>query len=141
MPPFYDPEGVLIDWKDGPGWTTTSALAGTLVTGSIGSGKSSGPGTMLLKAFLRSTTALPGGMGGVIFFAKNGECDEVENMCRKHGRGQDVIRITADGRYGNFVWNMMDWIAQFGGADAATRGPIATVAYLEEVASAVSPEG
>ncbi len=40
--PFYDPDGVLIDWKDGRGWTLTDALAGTLVTGSTGSGKSSG---------------------------------------------------------------------------------------------------
>jgi hypothetical protein len=133
---FYDPEGVLIDWKDGPGWTTTSALAGTLVTGSIGSGKSSGPGALLRRVFLRSTKALPGGMGGMVFFAKNGECDEWVKVCKQNGRGDDLIRVTPGGPY---KFNFMDWIAQFGGSDE--RGPIPTVALLEEIASAVSPQG
>jgi hypothetical protein len=116
---FYDPQGVLIDWKDGGGWDLTSALAGTLVTGSIGSGKSSGPGAMLRKAFLRSTTALRGGMGGMVFFAKNGECDEWVKVCQQNGRGQDVIRVTPGGR---FKFNFMDWIAQFGASDGKERG-------------------
>jgi hypothetical protein len=130
---FFDPQGVLIDWKDGPGWTLTDALAGTLVTGSIGSGKTSGPGNMLRRAFLRSTPALPGGMGGVVFFAKNGEADEWQDACEKEGRGSDVIRITPGGKN---TYNFLDWIAAWGGDD---RGPIPTVALLEEIASAVDP--
>ncbi len=136
MPAFYDPDGVLIDWKDGAGWTLTDALAGVLVTGSIGSGKSSGPGAMLRRAFLRRTPSLPGGMGGMVFFAKNGEADEWVNVCQRLGRGEDVIRITPGGRY---KFNFLDWIAQWGGDDS-NRGAIPTVALLEEIATAVDPQ-
>jgi hypothetical protein len=132
--PFYDPQGVLIDWKDGPGWTLTDALAGSLTTGSIGSGKSSGPGAMQRRAFLRSTPALPGGMGGIVFFAKNGEADEWAEMCGRIGRGQDVIRVVPGGRY---RFNFLDWIAGWG--EGGERGPIPAVALLEEIASAVDP--
>jgi hypothetical protein len=31
---------------------------------------------MQRQAFLRSRAALPGGMGAIVFFAKNGEADE-----------------------------------------------------------------
>jgi hypothetical protein len=134
--PFYDPQGVLIDWKDGPGWTLTDALAGSLTTGSIGSGKSSGPGAMQRRAFLRSTAALPGGMGGIVFFAKNGEADEWVEVCGRLGRGQDVIRIVPGGRY---AFNFLDWIAGWG--EGGDRGPIPAVALLEEIASAVDPAG
>ncbi len=132
--PFYDPQAVLIDWKDGPGWTLTDALAGSLTTGSIGSGKSSGPAAMQRRAFLRSTQALPGGMGGIVFFAKNGEVDEWVEVCAKMGRGADVIRITPGGRYG---FNFLDWIAKWG--EGGERGPIPAVALLEEIATAVDP--
>ena len=131
--PFYDPQGVLIDWKDGAGWTLTDALAGTLVTGAIGSGKSSGPGAMLLKAFLRSTSGLPGGCGAMFFIAKNGHADEIEDVCRRMGRGRDVIRITPGG---TFQFNPLQWLAAWGDD---TRGTIPTVAFLEEIASAVDP--
>jgi hypothetical protein len=132
--PFYDPQGQLIDWKDGPGWTNTDALTGSLGLGSTGGGKSSGPGAILRRAFLRSTTALPGGMGGIVLFAKNGDADEWEHTCQRLGRGGDVIRITPGGRYG---CNFLDWIAQWGGGQE--RGPIPTVALLEEIASAIDP--
>jgi hypothetical protein len=134
--PFYDPQGVLIDWKDGPGWTLADALAGSLTTGSTGSGKSSGPGAMQRRAFLRSTAALPGGMGGIVFFAKNGEADEWAEVCQRLGRGQDVIRVAAGGRY---RFNFLDWIAGWG--EGGERGPIPAVALLEEIASAVDPAG
>lgn len=137
MGAYYDPDGVLIDWKDGQGWTLTDALAGVLVTGSIGSGKSSGPGAMLRRAFLQDTHGIPGGMGGIVFFAKNGEADEWAEVCEQQGRGRDVIRVTPGGPY---RFNFMDWIAAWGGDDAE-RGPIPTVALLEEIASAVDPSG
>jgi hypothetical protein len=136
MAAFYDPQGVLIDWKDGLGWTLTDALAGSLTTGSIGSGKSSGPANWQRKAFLRSTKALPGGMGGIVFFAKNGECEEWAEVCRQLGRGEDVIRIVPGGTYS---FNFMDWIARWG--EGGERGPIPTVALLEEIATAVEPPG
>ncbi len=130
--PFYDPEGELIHMQGGHSWTLTDALAGCLTTGRIGSGKSSGPMAMQRRAFLRSTPALPGGCGGMVFFAKNGEADEWEQMCQRLGRSQDVIRVTPGGRY---KFNFLDWIAQWGAGDE--RSPIPTVALLEEIASAV----
>jgi len=90
----------------------------------------------LRRALLRSTSLLPGGCGFIVFFAKNGECDEWIDVCRRLGRAADVIRVTPGSRY---QFNFMDWIAAFGG-EGGDRGPIPTVSLLEEIASAVSPE-
>jgi hypothetical protein len=90
---------------------------------------------MLRRALLRSTPQLPGGMGGIVFFAKNGEADEWAEVCQRLGRGEDVIRITPGGRYG---FNFMDFISSWG--EGGERGPIPAVALLEEIASVLSPE-
>jgi hypothetical protein len=84
--------------------------------------------------FLRSTTALPGGMGGIVFFAKNGEADEWAGICQRLGRGADVVRITPGGYYG---FNFMDWIAAWG--EGGERGPIPTVLLLQEINSVLNP--
>jgi hypothetical protein len=134
---FYDPQGGLIKLDNSTYWTLTDALAGVLTTGSIGSGKSSGPGNLLRHAFITSTQALPGGMGGMVFFAKNGEADEWHDACKKAGRGDDVIRITPGGPH---TFNFLDWIAAWGEAGGdKERGAIPTVALLEEIASGVDP--
>jgi hypothetical protein len=134
--PYYDPDAPLIRLTSSVNWTTTDAAAGTLITGGIGGGKSSGPGDMVRRALLRSSALLPGGMGGIVFFAKNGECDEWVTLCQRLGRGEDVIRVTPGGRY---TFNPLRWISQWGDDDA-TRGPIATVALLEEISTAVDPQ-
>jgi hypothetical protein len=90
---------------------------------------------MLRRALWRSTPQLPGGMGGIVFFAKNGEADEWAEVCQRLGRGEDVIRITPGGRYG---FNFMDFISSWG--EGGERGPIPAVALLEEIASVLSPE-
>jgi hypothetical protein len=133
MAAFFAPHGTLIDFK-GQAWTLTDALSGCLVTGSTGGGKSSGPGAMLRTAFLTSTAALPGGMGGLVLLAKNGEAREWIEAAKRAGRARDIIHITAGGPY---AFNFLDWIAAWGGA--AERGPIPAVAMLEEIASAVDP--
>ncbi len=135
--PFYNPKAELIDLgEEAGGWTLTDALAGSLTAGAIGGGKSSGPGNLQRAALLRSTADLPGGCGGIVFFAKNGEADEWEQACARLGRAQDVVRIRAGGRYG---FNFMDWIARWG--EGGERGPIPTVALLEEIGSVLAPQG
>jgi hypothetical protein len=133
--PYYDPEGQVLDLKDAEGLCLKHVLTNIFGTGATGSGKSSGPFLMLLKALLRSTAALPGGIAAIFFFAKNGEAEAVEQLCRRLGRGEDVIRITPGGRYG---FNFMQWIAGFG--EGGERGPLAIVALLEEIASILNPQ-
>ena len=40
----FDPQKVLIDWKDASGFTIADAQTGVAVFGATGSGKTSGPG-------------------------------------------------------------------------------------------------
>ena len=131
----YPHDGMLLDWKDpGGGFTTGDATAGILCLGGTGSGKSSGPGAALQEALLSSTATLPGGMGGIALFAKCGEADGWVNLCRKHGRGSDVIRITTGSRYS---FNFLSWISSWG---EDGRGPIVPVDFLEQMAAAIDPK-
>jgi len=41
--PDFDPQKVLIDWKESHGFTFADATAGVSVFGATGSGKTSGP--------------------------------------------------------------------------------------------------
>jgi hypothetical protein len=74
-------------------------------------------------------------MGGIVLFCKN-EADEWVRLCERLGRGHDVIRVEPGGRH---KFNFLDWLASWG--DPKQRGPIATVAFLEEVASAIQSGG
>jgi hypothetical protein len=138
MAVFYDPQGILIDLKasDGSGWTLSDALTGCLVTGSTGGGKSSGPGALFRNALLTSTKTLPGGCGGLVLIAKNGEAQDWIAAAKKCGRSSDIVRITADEGC-PYAFNFLAWMASWG--DGAARGPIPVVAMLEEIASAVDP--
>src|SRR5277367_787543 len=79
--PDFHPKTVLIDWKDkdGRGFTIGDALAGCCVMGGTGSGKTSGPGTLLALSYLEA------GFGGLVLCAKKDERRHFEELARLAG--------------------------------------------------------
>ena len=68
-------------------WTLRDAAEGVFVTGGIGSGKSSGSGSMLAKSYLRS------GFGGVVCCANIDEVDRWRRYCAETGRERSLIVV------------------------------------------------
>ncbi len=66
-------------------WTVRDACEGTAVFGATGSGKTSGSGQALAKAFLRS------GFGGLVLCAKNDEVHLWQRYCRETNRSNSLI--------------------------------------------------
>lgn len=60
---------------------------GLLITGGIGSGKTSGPGNHLLRGLLRS------GAGFVIIAAKTDDYEMIRRVCEQEGRSADLRRF------------------------------------------------
>lgn len=73
------------DW-----WTIRDAVRGTQIFGGIGSGKSSGSGKTIAKAFLKN------GFGGVVLCAKPDERANWENMAAELGRSYDLVIFQED---------------------------------------------
>ena len=65
--------------------TLADAKTGVLITGQTGKGKTSGPGRLLAKAYLRA------GFGGLVLCAKIDEADLWRNYLRETGRATDGI--------------------------------------------------
>lgn len=76
------------------------AMEGICIMGGVGSGKTSGSGNAISRAYLRQ------GFGGLVLCAKSSEADRFAKLCEKEGRGQDVIRFDASGKH---RLNIMDY--------------------------------
>lgn len=100
----FDPQTRLIDWKDreGHGFTLADALAGCCVLGGTGSGKTSGPGTLLALSYLEA------GFGGLVLCAKKDERRNFEELARIAGREDDLVIFDVSGRE---RFNFLDWEA------------------------------
>ena len=68
-------------------WTLRDAAEGVLITGGIGSGKSSGSGATLFKSYLRA------GFGGIVCCANIDEVERWRGYCEETGRLQSLIVI------------------------------------------------
>lgn len=66
-------------------WTLRDATKGVQIFGGIGSGKTSGSGRMLAKAFLEN------GFGGIVLCAKPDEREGWEKLAAETGRSSDLI--------------------------------------------------
>jgi len=126
MPSKFDPQRVLIDWKDSTGFTIADATCGVCVTGATGSGKTSGPGQLLAQAYLRA------GFGGLVLCAKADERAQWEAWAKAAGRGADLVIVNADGQA---RFNFLDWEASR--ADHGAGFAINVVALLDEIAGAI----
>lgn len=81
-------------------WTIRNAFEGVQIFGGIGSGKSSGSGKTIAKAFLRN------GFGGLVLCAKPDEKDEWIKYAKEMGRAADVV-IFGEGR--GFEFNPLQY--------------------------------
>jgi len=124
-PKRFDPQSVLIDWKDAQGFTVADAQSGVAVFGATGSGKTSGPGQLLARAYLSE------GMGGLVLCSKVDERAQWQAWARACGRSEDIVVVDASAQA---RFNFVDWQARSeGGAGFA----INVVALLDEIAGAI----
>jgi hypothetical protein len=74
-------------------FTTSNAFEGVHIFGGNGSGKTSGSGAALARAFLRS------GMGGIVLTAKPDECDLWRRYAQETGRTDHLIVFSPEERW------------------------------------------
>lgn len=74
-------------------FTIRDACEGVQIFGGIGSGKTSGSGESLAKAFLKS------GMGGLVLAAKKDVLDDWQRYAKETGRSQQVLVFDISGNY------------------------------------------
>jgi hypothetical protein len=96
-----DSEGLLNfgnDESDADVWRIRDACEGTLIFGAVGSGKTSGSGSAIARAFLQA------GFGGLVLTAKPDEARRWLRMCQESGRAGDFIHVTpSSGHKLNFL--------------------------------------
>lgn len=83
-------------------WLLKDACEGTCILGGMGSGKSSGSGKAILRAFLRA------GFGGLVLCAKSNEARNIYKEAKACGRGNSVIIFDASGKH---RFNFLDYTA------------------------------
>lgn len=71
-------------------WRIRDACEGTVIFGGTGSGKTSGSGETIAKAFLAA------GFGGLVLTAKNDECALWQRYARETGRADDLILFSPE---------------------------------------------
>jgi hypothetical protein len=131
--PFFkrrDPRGaqslqplddVLLDWGrfDTAVWTARDAVRGTLILGSVGTGKTSLSGAVLASEYLKA------GYGGLVLTAKPDETTRWLQWAIKYGRREDVVLIRPDLPTSiNFIGDML-----------AAGQPVANIVTVFDVAA------
>ena len=88
----------LFPLSDVDEFTVRQACEGIQIFGGIGSGKSSGSGATIARAYLRA------GMGGLVLTVKPDERDQWVKYAAETGRSDDLIIFDASGKHGfNFL--------------------------------------
>ncbi len=111
-------------------FTLRDACQGVLVTGGIGSGKTSGSGQVLAGAYLRA------GMGGLVLCAKPEEAALWRDYCKRHGRLAQLVEF--DGQRQGF--NFIAWELSRQGA-AGLNAVIECLMRILEIARMASASG
>lgn len=95
MPIKYSLTTPLIKFSKNPKdwWTIRDAVRGTQIFGGIGSGKSSGSGKTIAKAFLSN------GYGGLVLCAKPDEREQWVRYAKETGRTNDLIIFSEGSKY------------------------------------------
>lgn len=92
-----DLDAPLLQLSDSDRFTLRDACQGISITGSVGSGKTSGSGAALAGAYLRA------GMGGLVLCAKPEEASLWRQYLAQHGRADSLIEFSP-GKHGfNFL--------------------------------------
>jgi hypothetical protein len=113
-------------------WSIRDAAEATLITGGVGSGKSSGSGRAIAHAFLRA------GMGGLVLCAKNNEAQRWMKLARETGREKSIIRFDASGTH---RFNFMDYTAATLARDGFDQNLSAALTAAAEAARIVRAGG
>lgn len=91
----------------GDSWTMRDAFEGVQVFGATGSGKTSGSGAALARAYLDPGR---GGMGGLVLTAKEGEADAWRGYLRDVGRDPDEDLVEMSPSHG-LTFNFLEYEA------------------------------
>lgn len=89
----FDLEKVLLNFNGDEPFTIREACEGVQIFGGIGSGKTSGSGATLARAFLRS------GFGGLVLCAKKDELDTWKDYAKETGREDSLLVFDASGNF------------------------------------------
>lgn len=112
-------------------WTLRDATKGVQIFGGIGSGKTSGSGRMLSKAFLEN------GFGGIVLCAKPDERENWEKLAKETGRYDDLIFFEKGGRW---KFNPMDYeTTREGGGE--TYNLVKLFMYIYQIGCNINGEG
>lgn len=84
-------------------WTIRDACQGTAIFGAIGSGKTSGSGQALARAFLANN------FGGLVLTAKRDEADNWRRYCAETGRSGSLIEVSARDHNYPYRFNFLDY--------------------------------
>lgn len=108
--------------------TLADAKTGVLITGQTGKGKTSGPGRLLAKAYLRA------GFGGLVLCAKTDEPELWRNYLKAIGREADGIYFGEDPSHS---FNFITYESRISGSDLAEN----ILNLLIELARVTNPDG
>lgn len=107
-------------------WTIRDACEGVQIFGAIGSGKTSGSGATIAKAFLRA------GMGGIVMCAKPEERQLWEGYARECGREKHLVIFSPDHPY---RFNFLDYELKRGGSGGGlTENIVGLLSQVVELA-------
>jgi hypothetical protein len=93
MSQVFDSRVPLLQIASNDYWTIDEAFEGTHIFGATGSGKTSGSGKAIAKAFLRA------GFGGLVLTVKPDETDNWRQYCAETGRSDSLIVVSEDAAY------------------------------------------
>jgi hypothetical protein len=109
-------------------WTLDDATLGTLITGGMGSGKTSGPFQYVLRSFLRA------GFGGIFLCAKKQSLDDCMTLLKAEGR-TDYIIFEPDGPQ-KLCFNFLTYEAQrYGEGKVIIENVVRLLSQTSEIAS------
>jgi hypothetical protein len=99
----YDLDRVLLRLSQHDVWTLRDSFEGTQIFGATGSGKSSGSGATMARAFLKA------GYGGLVLTVKTDEAQLWKDWLKKVGREQDLIHVRLES---DWQFNFLEYEAK-----------------------------
>ena len=116
----------------GERWTIDDATQATAIWGAPGSGKTSGSGRMIARAFLAA------GMGGLVLCAKTDEADTWRRYVKETGREDDLIVVDATAAQ---RFNILDYAAKNLAGRGFEHNLVELVNRMGEAASVADAKG
>ena len=114
-------------------WSVRDACEGVFVTGATGSGKSSGSGAAIAKAYLRA------GMGGIVMCSKPEERLTWERYTRETGREKSLILFSPAQK---FKFNFLDYeLRREGKGGGQTENILNLLTHIVEIAENQADSG